>query len=101
MDIEERGDELLRQRFTFLAIPVTTMTERLAVEQGLIALLARSPLGTASETWLGHHAASAAVRGSGLWNVNHINGGAISEEQLDRLIALSQPLGESRSVPSS
>ncbi|MDQ3779714.1 MAG: hypothetical protein M3354_04070 [Chloroflexota bacterium] len=101
VDLEARVDDLLRERFTFRAIPIRTMTERLAVEQGLIALLARSPLGTPSQTWLGHHAVSAAVRGSGLWNVNHINGGAIDEERLARIVALSQPLGEARSVPSS
>lgn len=39
---------------------------------GLLSNLGREPLDPASSKWLGRHAASPKIRGSGMWNVNHV-----------------------------
>ncbi|MFZ5923957.1 MAG: hypothetical protein ACOYW4_01795, partial [Bacillota bacterium] len=40
---------------------------------GLLSNLEREPLDPPSAGWLGHWAARPAVRGSGLWNVDHVD----------------------------
>lgn len=55
-------------------------SDRGIIERNSIALLSnfdREPLDLASSTWLGSHCDRARVRGSGLWNNNHV------EEQYD------------------
>ena len=45
------------------------------IEAGAIALLSnldRPAVDLPSPTWLGHSSTRAAIRGSGLWNVNHV-----------------------------
>ncbi len=46
------------------------------IERNSIALLSnyrRPRLDSASQTWLGHHCNRERVRGSGLWNSNHVD----------------------------
>jgi hypothetical protein len=53
-------------------------SDRGVVERGAIALLSGggdAPPDPASPAWLGHHAQRAAIRSSGLWNVNHVDEG--------------------------
>lgn len=52
-------------------------SDRAVIESNAIALLSnrnRVPIDPPSSVWLGHHADRAAVRESGLWNVNHVDG---------------------------
>lgn len=56
--------------------PAGPDSDRGVVERGAIALLsgARVPSpDSPSPSWLGHHAQRPAIRGSGLWNVNHVD----------------------------
>src|SRR5262249_31580866 len=58
--------------------PPSSESERGVIEAGSIGLL--SNLGVAetdgpSPTWLGHSADRRAVKESGLWNMNHVQGG--------------------------
>jgi hypothetical protein len=71
--------------------PPGPKSDRRIIEAGAIALLSnfeRTPIDAPSTTWLGLHAASPAIRKSGLWNVNHVaddaNGAFLSvlEERL-------------------
>ena len=59
------------------------------VERNVIALLATAgrAVDPPSEEWLGHDAQRAAVRESGLWNVNHVDGG-VDEGFLERFEAI-------------
>ena len=53
-------------------------SDRRTLETNAIALLSnsgRSPIDPPSATWLGHRASDPAIRGSGLWNVNHVGKG--------------------------
>jgi len=47
-DVEGRVSRALREEFTFCWVRVDTAAERLALEKGLIAVLAQHPLGTLS-----------------------------------------------------
>jgi hypothetical protein len=52
-------------------------SDRGRIEAGAIAALSRLSNPAAdppSAAWLGHHAARPAIRASGLWNVNHVDG---------------------------
>lgn len=62
--------------FLWLAAPTTDdgTSRRGYIERNCIAMLscATGSVDLPSPDWLGHHAASAKVRASGLWNVNHV-----------------------------
>jgi hypothetical protein len=79
---------LLREEFTFSAIPVANAIEGLQLERGLIALLAQEPLGPSSMEWLGRHAISPKIRTSGLWNTQHLKAVPLDEAGLSRLVNL-------------
>src|SRR5690606_16615513 len=58
-----------------LWLDVPDREARRAMERDLIALLSnadRDPIDPPSPRWLGRFAARAAIRRSGLWNVNHV-----------------------------
>jgi hypothetical protein len=93
-DIESRVSEVMRATFTFRAIRVDSSSERLALERGLIGLLAQAPIAAPSASWLGHYAAAEPIRRSGLWNTQHVDAQPITAEQLarfERLVENSQP----------
>jgi hypothetical protein len=54
---------------------------------GLLSNLGKAPIDPPTSGWLGYHSRSAQVRGSGLWNVNHVNS-AYDPTFLDRLEAM-------------
>lgn len=61
-----------------VADPAGKASARAVIEAGAIGLLSnlnRPVIDPASPGWLGRHAARAAVRGSGLWNVDHVDEG--------------------------
>jgi len=78
----------IRERFTLRCIPVPDKDERLALERGIIALLAQHPIAPPSDTWLGRHAAPAEIRRTGLWNTQHINADPLTTKQWVRLESL-------------
>lgn len=85
LEVEEQVSRTLRDNFTFSCIRVDDATDRINIEKGLIALLARySPL-KPSKAWLGHHAASEKIRECGLWNVQRATSSPISARDLVRL----------------
>ena len=55
--------------------PPSPASDRGAVEVGSVAQLSnisKPAIDPPSPSWLGHHADRALIRGSGLWNVNHV-----------------------------
>ena len=82
LEVEEQVSRTLRNNFTFSCIRVDDATDRINIEKGLIALLARySPL-KPSKAWLGHHAASEKIQECGLWNVQRTTSSPISARDL-------------------
>jgi hypothetical protein len=78
LPLETRVSQVIGQMpFLWLSVagPAGPTNDRKLIEAGAIALLSnldRSPLDPPSPGWLGRDAAHAAVRGSGLWNVSHV-----------------------------
>ncbi|MBK0399062.1 hypothetical protein H0I76_07665 [Limibaculum sp. M0105] len=85
---EVRGAELTMERavsvvigaMPFLWLPVEDdagpQSGRGIIERGSIALLSdwgKEPIDPPSDRWLGHHCNRPRVRGSGLWNSNHVD----------------------------
>ncbi len=89
-DVEVAVSEALRDRFTFCCLRVDDASERLDLERGLIARLAKHLIGAPSESWLGHHAISPAIRSSGLWNTLPTGSVPIDGEGIDRLVRLAR-----------
>lgn len=90
--IREREVELEREvsryigSMSLIAIDVPDRFDRAALERTCIALLSnaeREPIDPPSRSWLGHHADRAAVRRSGLWNVQHVDESPDSIDALD------------------
>ena len=77
--------QVLTERFTFCCIRVDGAAERLKLESGLIALLAKHPIGSPSPDWLGRRAVYSAIRQSGLWNTQHVEGQCFGAAELDCL----------------
>src|SRR4051812_17271555 len=66
--------------FLWVAVddPPSSASERGVIEAGSIGLLSNlgvPAIDAPSSSWLGHSADRVAVRDSGLWNVNHVQGG--------------------------
>lgn len=72
--LEEAVSKRFAQTFSFSVIGIDDKDDRLRLESGLIASLASGPYGVSSEHWLGRHSPVEAIRVSGLWNKNHVDG---------------------------
>jgi len=81
---EEQISTRIADRFSFVCVRVPTQAERLAIESGLIALLASYPLARPSAGWPGLLAHSVKIWESGLRNVLHVHGVPLSCAGLDR-----------------
>jgi hypothetical protein len=88
-DIETRVSEILRDNFTFCCFSVNEQEERLKFERGIIALLARYPLGRPSADWLGSYAHERKIGRSGLWNTQQLEAEPLSAEQVEYLRKLN------------
>jgi hypothetical protein len=83
--VEESVSTYLRDRMTFVCVPVAREGDRLEFEAGIIGLLARYPLAAPSEGWLGRWSPDSRVVRSGLWNSHHVDSEPLTEEQFRRL----------------
>ena len=82
-EVETRVSECLRNNFTYCCFNVECKEARLKFEKGIIALLARHPLGRPSAEWLGRHAYDEKIGRSGLWNTQQLDAEPLNEEQVD------------------
>lgn len=79
--VEQAVSQYIRAMpFLWVAVedPPSKRSDRKVIETGSIALLSnlgREPVDPASPGWLGRWADRELVRGSGLWNVNHVDEG--------------------------
>jgi hypothetical protein len=88
-EIEVLVSDALRDNFSYSCIRVDVASERLELERGLIALLARHPLRPPTDAWLGRHAVNRYIARSGLWNTQHVNADPLTPLQFNRLIELA------------
>jgi hypothetical protein len=68
--------------FSFSVLPVADVGSRLMLESALIATVAQCPGCGASANWLGSYSPVAAIRSSGLWLKQHLDGKILSDQQL-------------------
>jgi len=83
LEVEARVSECLRNNFTFCCFTVEGQGNRLNLEKGIIALLAKHPLGRPTTDWLGKYAYEQRIGQSGLWNTQQLDAEPLSEEQLE------------------
>lgn len=80
---ENRVTDYIKSNFTFVIIPkLTDERKRTRLEEGLIATFAQSDDKIISENWLGKYHPDNKIRNSGLWNIQHINGMPLSDEEV-------------------
>ena len=91
-EVEVMVTDRLLTTFTFRALQVDALEERLSLERDLIATLSAIPEMTPE--WLGQYAISSRIRESGLWNSDHV--GSHERVNLDRLQALVAATTQSR-----
>ncbi len=92
-DVEEWVSRELRDRFSFICLPVDSHEDRLSLKKGLIALLAQHPLGHPSDSWLGRYALNPDISSSGLWNTQHVRSCPLSESQYSLIEKLVKGMG--------
>lgn len=86
---EERVTDYLQARTRFRCIRVDDREERNRLEARLIASLAACPHCRPSAQWLGHHCYAPAVKRTGLWNAQHVDGEPLEEHDLTSLRRLA------------
>jgi hypothetical protein len=81
LEMERRVSDYLRE-LPFLWIDVddepSANSDRAFIERNMIGLLSnyqRDPVDPRGDRWLGKYSRSAKIRGSGLWNVDHVDEG--------------------------
>lgn len=83
--VEEVVSRQLRDNFTFAWIEVPYRNDRLALEEGLIALLALDSRNAPSKKWLGQYSARNTICRTGLWNTDKTSGQPLTHQQLEQL----------------
>ncbi len=86
--VEQQVSSLLRTKFSFRCVAIQSREERNRFEAVLIASLSACSTCLPSPNWLGREAYSDVVRGSGLWNSQHVGGMLMAAEDLDRFSEL-------------
>jgi len=87
--IETLVTEHIIGNFLFSVIPVDDVRYRLILESALIATVAHCHGCRASVNWLGNYSPVAAIRSSGLWLKQHLDGKTLSDQQLSALHEIS------------
>lgn len=81
---EDKVTDYIKCNFTFIIIPnLTDENKRTTLEKGLIATFAQENEKIISENWLGRFHPDNKICNSGLWNIQHLNGTPLSEEDIE------------------
>ena len=83
--LEAKISQHLKDKITFVCLPVNDKTERLRLEEGIIATLNRHSSFGPSKNWLGINSPIREIADSGLWNRQGLEGQPLSDEELDRI----------------
>ena len=83
---EKKITRYIRESFSFVVIPnLTDDGERLGIESTLIATTAQDTITKASENWLGKWHPDEKICKGKLWNINHLEGETISDDQMNTI----------------
>ena len=87
---EQRITDHVQQNFTFVVVPdLLEKQNRLRLEKGIIATLARAAEKLSSSNWLGNYHPDTKIRTSRLWNVQHLSDPRLKEEEIALIIEKS------------
>lgn len=78
--IEKRITQYIRDNISLVLIKVDDRKYRLSLEKRLITTVNRCNVCGPSDIWLGTQSPKQKIRGSGLWQVQHLNGKQIIED---------------------
>jgi hypothetical protein len=87
-NVEAEVQAYMTEKLCFRCVRIDDLLERNRFEASLIAAVAACQLCGPSRHWLGLHAYPHAVRASGLWNVQHVDGPSVTTRELDRFAEL-------------
>jgi hypothetical protein len=73
---------ILKERFSFTVIPVTTKEQRLLLESRIISTIAKCRDCGPSAAWFGLQSPKEKIRTSGLWLVNELDKKSVEERDL-------------------
>jgi len=88
-EIESEITRILRENFSFRFILLSSQRERMGskgLESSLIGTIAHCQLCKPSNNWLGNYSPKARIRGSGLWQVQHLNADGINETDKEAIL---------------
>ena len=83
--LESKITKYLRENISFVCFPVDEKTERLRLEEGIIATLHGDPSFYSSKEWLGNNSPINGISRGGLWNVEGLNGCPLNAIELHRI----------------
>ncbi|MCL1819243.1 MAG: hypothetical protein FWG36_01155 [Oscillospiraceae bacterium] len=79
--IEKTVSHYMREHFSFVCFPVSTMAERHRLEEGIIALLNGATDFCAGSAWLGNHSPEREIVQSGMWLKQGLDGVPLTENE--------------------
>jgi hypothetical protein len=86
-EVEQEVSDYMNDNFSFVVLRVDDKADRLAAESGILSVIADCGGCRASDSWLGQYHPNAAIRGSGLWNIQGLNDAPITQAFAERLIS--------------
>lgn len=84
-EIEREITRRLRKYFSFRFLIINNERERQELEKHLIGTLASCQRCGKSEAWFGNHSPIEKIRGSGLWQVQHLKAPEISDQEMENM----------------
>jgi hypothetical protein len=83
--IERIVSQYMREHFSFVCFPVSTMAERHRLEEGIIASLNGSADFCAGSSWLGNHSPEHEIVQSGMWLKQGLDGRPLTENEYRKI----------------
>jgi len=83
--LERTTSDYLRDKFTFTCVPVENKDERMRLEEGIIASLAGEDSFRPGSNWFGLNSPIHEIATSGLWNVQGLDSGLLSDFELGKI----------------
>lgn len=84
-EVERRISIFLRERFSFVCIPVADIYERQRLEEGIIATFNSTPDFGPSRNWSGKYSPESEIRQSGMWLKEGLYGTPLSENEFSKI----------------
>jgi hypothetical protein len=83
--IEKLISNYMRENLSFTCFPVSSVEERLRLEEGIIASLYNAPDFIASNEWLGNFSPEKLIMQSGMWLKRGLNGISLSGQEFEKI----------------